>query len=469
MVDTPGLGSTNPRHTDLAAKTAQNECDALLVLTSVHQPLSSELITFIRDITNGDTSGCIFVGTFKDQIPDSELLRQEKFFRQKLKAEFGSDYDPPIFFVSAYEALQGLNNQAYVASLNEFRSFKDKLFSFLEPRKPQLIQQRLVSLITHTVETLKSGFAVQKKCFLNEIQELENSLVYINKQSLDELLKVKLQDFYPERERIRETTESKLNSIFTTLLDNVRAGIFGCTSSGKLKHFLNHYPKKYITEAEKQIENVAEGEFRDSLNRLCKRILNAYQEEIKMRYETIREKQKYFSADFIVSNPCKSVGFTTEATIEGNTIGQEFSKEDLQAKGGSIVAGALIGAAVGGPVGAAVGAFAGFVVSFFVSDSDLEGRKRDAYDRISDAISNARDSILSTFNTNINEAFGSAEKDLRNKMAMQINNSLAIVEAFNKEKHTHISEIKAFETELDIYENQLTQLVSGIKEYQPEL
>lgn len=136
IVDTPGIGSTNPRHYEVA-RSAMRDCDAVLVLTTLEKPLSDELIAGVKKLAGEEAPNCVFIGTRKDQQQKKELPRQKRYFQGKLKNAFGREC---LFeFVSAYQALEELaGRQALEGSLADFRSFTRQARPFLVENRGQM-------------------------------------------------------------------------------------------------------------------------------------------------------------------------------------------------------------------------------------------------------------------------------------------------------------------------------------------
>ena len=457
LLDTPGLGSTNPRHTELATKIAQKKSDALLVLTSVHQPLSSELISFIRKITQDDPSGCIFIGTFKDQISAQELQRQQIFFVKKLKSIFGDMYEPQVYFVSAYYSLLGLKEQSYADATIQFREFKQNLFWFLEPRKNQLVNQKLSLLIKNTIKSLHTGFKIQKEYFFEDIKRIAKTLEKnINLKTLGELSSNMIREFNLEKQCVAQEIEMRFNQVFTNLDSTIKFQIFSCSSSSDLKKFLKDNLNILISNAEVDLRRVTSNRFQLLLNNLGSQKLNKFNNEIKKRYESIRGKQNLFDNVFNRGYFLSQLTFLSETYGEGLNIRDELRKDGLINVGGMLLGGAALGTLILPGIGTAVGAAVGFIASLF---SDLDDKKNDAYDKIKEVITDTRRTLIYRLREDLKIALNGAEIGLKKQLSVQIQRSLSAIDEFNKEKTYQIDRIKALEVKLENYEEELSKII----------
>lgn len=459
FVDTPGLGSTNPRHTELAKNTAQKKCDALLVLTSLHQPLSAELLAFIKNITNDDPYNCIFIGTFKDQIANEELERQKSFFKKKLNTVFGKNYNHQIFFVSAYQALQGLTQPIYKNYLNEFRKFKEQLLAFLEPQKTQITQQRITDLIIDTINSLNEGFTVQKNNFCNEIHALEQSLIptkaLITKYSCEE----NLNEFKNSKIKLKQDTLSQLERQFTLLDYAIKRNIYNCHKAKELNTFLKSGLVNLIHQSEAQMNTIAITSFNQQLNELSIATFNQSKKEINNFYNNIKQQQKFLKVNFNFEYNQTSISFANAVSNKAIHISSAFNNEDHQEAGGGLLLGLIIGTIILPGIGTAIGAILGLAAG---GCCDLDKRKTKAYQLISQEIAYEQDFILSNTQTNINQSFKLADNLLKENLEKIKFNLMAVIKDLNQKKQSQIDKIKKSEQELVSFEQQLTTIIDQV-------
>ncbi len=191
IIDTPGISSTNPRHTQVA-KAVARQCDALIVLTNLlSMPLSKTLIEAVWEIVGKTGRNCLFVGTYCDKLRPREVEKMDGFFRMKLNGSFelpkrplslkegmrrladaarflmrfgknrseeeaAQEEEPPrrpFYLVSAYKALEELEaeqagSQGPHAYLQAFREFREEVREKLVTSRQYIQCEKISSLIT---------------------------------------------------------------------------------------------------------------------------------------------------------------------------------------------------------------------------------------------------------------------------------------------------------------------------------
>lgn len=175
LLDMPGLCSLNPAH-DAIAGDAARTCDALIVVASLNSPLGSGLLREVEKIAGTDALGCVFVGTFADQLTKGQLEKMEEFFSGRLKGHFG--HDCRLYFVSSVDALDDLENCAHSgAALDRFRKVRADLLAYMSNAAP------LFRCARTALSASRLAAAIGKK-LLEARTRLDGMIVENNEKSL---------------------------------------------------------------------------------------------------------------------------------------------------------------------------------------------------------------------------------------------------------------------------------------------
>ena len=88
LVDTPGTESLNDRHGMVTKNAIDNICDALIVVIPYDEPVSQELVTYIKQNIDNYANKCIFAVTKVELLNEqSELQDLVEWVRQKIMAQ----------------------------------------------------------------------------------------------------------------------------------------------------------------------------------------------------------------------------------------------------------------------------------------------------------------------------------------------------------------------------------------------
>lgn len=283
LIDTPGLGSLNERHTGITRQIAK-ECDGLAVLTGLDKPLSNELLTDVKEIINNDKSleenaeKLYFIGTKKDLLPEKELERMTRHFAKRLKAAFGTDC--PFTFVSAYQASQ--NKNAYY---QEFCEFRHNIRELLKQNRAFLQLKNVVSLLTRTIKKISLEFKQQQKNFEGKITAWQKD-VLISQPDFWEECDRKLSIQYSNAAyNIYINARAQADELVNRMQTEIKNGIYACSSNDAIKNFLKYNLEpirvKYIEELSGLLETDLVEPFRQTVKQLQSGFLDTIQSEYK--------------------------------------------------------------------------------------------------------------------------------------------------------------------------------------------
>lgn len=285
IVDTPGIGATNPRHYEVATS-AMRECDAVLVLTTLDKPLSNELIEGVKKLVGSDAPNCVFIGTRKDQQQQKELPRQRRYFQKKLKNIFGRDC---LFeFVSAYQALEELAGRpAPEGSLADFRDFRKQVRSFLVENRAKMQAIKTRDIISGIIASLSEDFERRREEFAEKIERFHEQLVPVDSVKWNSWQKEPVKRFGLKEKEIRAEYRLKVSQLVDEIRGAVKNRIMECDSTNKLKDYLGGGIKATMAAFEKRIAESASRLIYEPLKMEFENIAQDYRKQFKREYEKI--------------------------------------------------------------------------------------------------------------------------------------------------------------------------------------
>lgn len=285
IVDTPGIGSTNPRHYEVA-RSAISDCDAVLVLTTLDKPLSDELLEGVKKLVGSDAPNCVFIGTRKDQQQKKELPRQRRYFQRKLTNTFGREC--LVEFVSAYQALEELaGRDAPENSLAEFRDFRKQVRSFLVENRAQMQAVKTRNLIAGIITGVSADFERRRQDFAEKILRFKDEIIPIDSGKWNEWQKEPERRFELKQKEIKTDYRLRASELVDDIRAAVKSRIMACDSTSKLKDYLGGGIKVTMDSFEDRISESARVFIYEPLQMAFQEITQTYRNRFKQEYDKI--------------------------------------------------------------------------------------------------------------------------------------------------------------------------------------
>lgn len=272
LVDMPGFCSLDAAH-DAIARNAACSCDVLIVVVNINSPLGSGLLREMEILTGPDATGCVFVGTFADQLTKKQLEKMEKFLSDRLKRHFGRDCH--LFFVSSVEALEDLENCAHSgAALDRFRKVRAELLADIKKSAPLFRSAMVAWSGSQMAAGIGKRLWEAKKRIDNQIDESNEK--NLNSAGMPEMKERTLHFFEKECARNKDCILRAAEAEIESFRDAVIARINGFSGSaelnkyikdelpGRLEDFSIHYQKKFRIMLADKLEQA----FKNNLARL---------------------------------------------------------------------------------------------------------------------------------------------------------------------------------------------------------
>ena len=465
IIDTPGIGSLNERHTEVAKK-AVSRCDANLILTNLNaSPLSESLIKEVKIIAGDNADRCIFVGTHSDNLPDKELDRMSKFFDIKLKGQFNKQ--KPKFFVSAYKALEVLfpsdNKNVDSSYLYEFRDFRNKIITMIENHREYIQCGNIVNLVSDLLPKIDKELSNETEVLSKKIDEFKLKVLDKDAPQWGAWKKKLQHDFKSDSKNIYVETVHEANEIIDDLRQSIKSAIFSCKDTNSLKSYLesgiNSSLSTYSEKLEGLIKDMANSKIPNSL-------ANALKEYKKNISENFNELEQIFGGIKIskmgaIDSTPSSVSINSG---EMTSLSKKFDEQENSSIGKGLAAGIAVSLVIPGAgwIAAGVLAILGGIIGTFFGPS-LDERKEDAVSKIDEKINELRESISSQI-TAVNDQLMDKSKNYLNKIVNeQYVGYSNYIDLFNKNIIEVSKDLKNIQNKVNSYRNSLSNQINELK------
>jgi ribosome biogenesis GTPase A len=150
FVDTPGIGSAIEANTQTTL-TFLPRCDAVLFLTAVDSPLTTEELVFL-DLIREHVHKIFFVVNKIDLVSDEEREEVLRYLRNTLNSKLG--YAPTLFAVSSRWAIEETSSENGIERQAGIRALEHALAEYLTTSRAHDFLQ---SVIYHAIRVARDG------------------------------------------------------------------------------------------------------------------------------------------------------------------------------------------------------------------------------------------------------------------------------------------------------------------------
>ncbi len=290
LVDTPGIESLNSRHNEVTQNAIEKICDAIVVIIPYDEPVSMELIKYIKTNIGEYIDNCIFAVTKVELLEDvDELPRLMKVIKKRL--EQGLEVTNP--FVVAMPTLLYLKSvdpecKITLTLLDRIPEETKQEFGHLYEDNLQAIQELL--------ETKREDYVKKKLLSVCEqisdmlIADLNQKVAY-HEQQEKELRKKEVLDINTLVSQIREELE-KDKGTYVSVSNSISIRV--ANEYTKFEETLENVvgSENSLDETEKAINNVQSNEALERIERASKDII---QEIVKLENERFEKIGKKFT------------------------------------------------------------------------------------------------------------------------------------------------------------------------------
>jgi len=224
LLDTPGVGSVYQANTD-AAYAALPQCDAILFMLSVDQPLSRAELDFLRDVRQY-AERIFFILNKIDYLSCDELQQALHFTRTTLEHVFG--YAVQIFPLSSTQALKAAQNDLPgLLKSSRLPELSVVLENFLEREKGKLLLHGAVRRLLTPIQERSFELQLALKSLDLPLKELDEKIRRFHEQQtrIEREKQVIEQHFCSESERaVVNFLDKTLKHFKQTLVPDLNMG-----------------------------------------------------------------------------------------------------------------------------------------------------------------------------------------------------------------------------------------------------
>ncbi len=209
LIDTPGIGSTFLKNSEVTYNYLENIDAAIFILTA-DQPVSHAELDFLKDIKN-HAHRFFFILNKIDYLSENQLVEILNFNKIILEKELNQEIEIfPISSKWAIEAKSSINS--LLLKKSGMSHFEDVLNNFLLHKKNDTLMASIKNKLLNLTNGIISYYEIEKKIINTPLEDLESKLEKFNEGT--EIIKREHCDAEPiikaEIKRIMETVDRDL-------------------------------------------------------------------------------------------------------------------------------------------------------------------------------------------------------------------------------------------------------------------
>ncbi|KYC44455.1 MAG: GTPase Era [Candidatus Methanofastidiosum methylothiophilum] len=173
LIDTPGIGSTFLKNSEVTYNYLEN-IDAAIFLLTADQPVSNAELDFLKDIKN-HAHRFFFILNKIDYLSENQLVEILNFNKNILEKELNQEIE--IFPISSKWAIEGkssINN--LLLKKSGMSQFEDLLNNFLLHKKNDTLMASIKNKLLNLTNGIISYYEIEKKIINTPLGDLESKL-----------------------------------------------------------------------------------------------------------------------------------------------------------------------------------------------------------------------------------------------------------------------------------------------------
>lgn len=463
LIDTPGVGSLDPRHLFLTLQ-ALPKADAFLYVTDTGEPLTFTELDFIKErlVPTGKPFDLLI--SKSDKVSRENLARYVNDTEKKVKEECGvearcipvSSTEWKSFNETGIERRRANSNcEAVYAAIDSLRTRREQLYA-------QRFKEQFAAYMEGIKQQASEALDAAQNGTNDEVLELKNRLEGL--KALEDMVKKENSDFRRNISKIIEDSQDKVMQDFSR--DSV------LLSSEKLDEILNN-PKATAKGGEEYVTNEvnkAIKELSENLDKQINRAMGDVMAELQQFIKSVKLEQTSFNGTIqacleplLHSFSENFVNMTRAALpfLGVTTIGSAVSAFGLGLGAGLFGAGAAAFtplAVVAGAIGVAAGIY--YVVQSIKGAKKMEKIahfKKQISPRISIAMNELRLYIQKRYSA-LQKEVVNALRTAVDDMTRQMQEIVRLIQECQQDNQKKVQRTKEIEGELKLAETLATQV-----------
>jgi GTPase SAR1 family protein/gas vesicle protein len=363
IVDTPGINAEGKiAHVELTRRAMRELCDAVVVVAPANAPLSSTLMSFIRQELLPVAHRLVFVLTKIDLVRERERDAVVRHTRAVLTRELGLD-DPVVLPLSALVFMDTLSGDSRDESdplASAFLETEGTILAFLRANRRLILLENLLSLLAAfhddlqaALRRLGSNYRKQHKQIVEaRIPDLNSCVA---NWTSEYCAKVREAVASPTKRFGREVSEARRKPVM-----QIRRDASAATTKKKLQAVLSSASDSAVRNGASAVDDACK-ELIAAVSAACEQVHEEFFEEFENVYARLapctQEAVPALGRDSSMRERLAELRSSKTPPVLGKL--SSAIKKDGYFQAGGAIAGATLGAVVAGPIGFFVGGFLG--------------------------------------------------------------------------------------------------------------
>lgn len=242
LVDTPGINSDNPRHTEITRDAIDDICDTSLVITPASASCSEPLLRFLSENLADVQHRCMAVITKMDSLRKPEDRERQVGFVMRKLGNGSSIHIPGVYPVAAYCMVPGRKRDLTTQQVKELKSHQ-KSFKYFEKSvctritkaRKEIIRERIGGIIRDSLlPNLQTVIGAQKMTLENRVDAIERNKVVDIDDFLQGIMTRELSAMR-ELDSLGENTDSVCERLKDELIRKLQSTIDSATNAKALE------------------------------------------------------------------------------------------------------------------------------------------------------------------------------------------------------------------------------------------
>lgn len=427
IIDTPGINSTNERHTKVSEWILKNFCDLPLIIIPADQPISDTIRKYLSNSLNDVFDRCIFVVTKIDLILNranrSKNLKELDRYKKTIKGRIEKlldisnpkiHYLSPQIYLDEYLHKTDNNDKEIETFINKFDEFRKDVIDIIGENRYKNILKQSYQMLENLNKQIIQQLKDRKKKYQKDHQSLLNNKI----PDLKEFITKKKVDYQKalinKIVKIRVEISKKVNNEIRKIKNEVKIRIYGVDDRRSLKIYIKNELANHINICLSDLEKLIISDLKNFEN-VTNNVLSEFEQEFQKIYMNLATLGNKISAK-------KNLKF--DKSINNSLAKLNSDTEDIAIKGGytnktgAMVVGGTIGTFIAPGLGTLIGAKIGEGINKFIKSIflNLDSIKDDTWKQVSSKL----DPKLDNVKKNIHEQMDKLENILKESLASNI-------------------------------------------------
>lgn len=417
IIDTPGLNSLNADCTRITQEVLAHSDSSIIVGMATDGGLHQEFRENLAEIIGDRMEQCAVVFTHYDHIEPKKRERNLGYLHAVTASYFGLHPDKllvvPMVPPTLIASLQGRTfGKEHHEMLRVTCDSLGRVLDFAVQQRNMILLKSLQNIVVRILDNLQVRIPELNLSYKKRLSELEKSRTTSLDSFIDAWLEPAKRYIRTEANEYREKMEKGLDEIMDATKKTLEQRILSCSDMTDLQRYMKNGTPYILRCCSKKMDGLL-NDGRIFLSGLTKNRLEVFENELQCEFKRLEivfiplvdvSSVPIVSNDKLLTSMAEAVQFTDS----------ELEREEIST--GLAGAGAIIGSFFGFGVGTLIGASIGALIGTRGRSTSVRSvfrRLKPKYEeRLNNALLLQKNSVLSAYNTSVNEYINKYEKQL---------------------------------------------------------